>query len=61
MSRESVDHAPLGRSSLPAEKRCTDSKVTNPGETKDPLGSGELGRFVNQTKSTHQSTCIQRA
>ena len=45
MSRVSVDHAPLEKTRLPEEKRCTD---TNPGEMKDPLGSGELGRFVHE-------------
>ena len=40
MSRVSVDHAKLERSRLPVEKHCTNS---NPGETKNPLGSRELG------------------
>ena len=44
MSQASVDHALLERCRLTVEKSCTD---TNPGETKDPLGSGELCRFVN--------------
>ena len=42
-SRVSVDHAPLERSRLPAEKR-----VPIPlWNTKDRLDWGELGRFVN--------------
>ena len=40
MSRVSVDHIPLESSRLPVEQHCIDS---NPGETKDPLGSGEIG------------------
>ena len=40
----SLDHAPLERSKITGRKTCTD---TYPGETKDPLGMDELGRFVN--------------
>ena len=60
MSRVSVDLAPLGRSRLRVEKNIVQID-TKPGERKGPLGLGssESGRFVNQTKSTHQSTCIQ--
>ena len=58
MSQVSVDPAPLGGSWITVEKHCRDSYQT--WGTKDrPLGSGELGRFVNQTKSTHQSMGIQ--
>ena len=39
MSLVSVFHAPLERYRIPVEKRCTD---TNPGETKNPLGSYNL-------------------
>ena len=56
MSRESVDLAPLGRSRLPAElEKNVVQIVTKPGETKGPLGLGELGRFViTQNPLTNQ-------
>ena len=46
MSQVSVDLAPLGRSRLPVEKNVVNT-AKNPGEMKGPLGSGEMGRFVN--------------